>query len=827
MFPAITMAAPCVLYGRRVSLSDPIHIHLYFEQILQQQQQQSWDDAPGLMFGSQTMSYGSLNQQANAAARVLASMLLEHYTFPSRPLSHPVIAIDIKPSFELFVALLAVLKLGAGYVPIDSCSAINRVKYTLNECKPLCVLVDDASVFKKETATIWTNHTVVDIKDVMQSSVRGKISNERIRTAERIGDGGLLSLIYTSGSTGKPKGVRLCHRTAMNRLQWQWQTFPTRSNTVGCFKTSLLFVDSIVEIFSCLLSLAPLVIVPEKVISNPEALVSLLEEHSVTRLTLVPSLLHSILLYLRVSGESNRLKRLTLWISNSETLPVPLLEKFFHMFGTSTTFVNLYGSTETMADVAYEIYRCPEEITLKSHEGNMSIGKPIFNSNIYLVDEDGYLIDGEGIGEICVSGCNVAAGYLDEGQNQNFSYNPFDNDPEYQIFYRSGDYAQIKDGHLIYEGRRDNQIKVRGQRVNIAEIEQVIQSCPNIDKVVVLYYKLSDICSVIVAYFTTPMKKPRVKMLSVVMEACRKSLPSYMIPKVIMVDEIPLQSHTRKVDQQALRKVYEKVYNRQSSMDLAVVGGNELKALSVLALNLSLPSTAISRNTSFFELGGNSVSMISTIVQLKEHGFHVPIDVFSQARSIQDILDYACGSSTPVLKLPHPHKYCCKALHEVPNNMELVDIIADSFVEKEPLDSLLGITKTEFLPFAKSLFEKAQSSELSLIILDADSGEIVGGDFLFDFSEPVSVKHHDSMVPIVSLFHHFEPIIEELRRSHASRLMLNFCLGVKKDLPHAEQVQVCHFIEHNVLMTAQAHGFVGVITNNTNVATQVHDDRDT
>ena len=275
----------------------------------------------------------------------------------------------------------------------------------------------------------------------------------------------------------------------------------------------------------------------------------------------------------------------------------------------------------------------------------------------------------------------------------------------------------------------------------------------------------------------------------------------------------------------ALRKLYEKTLRRQSSEELASCDERGRRAASIIALNLNLPPSALSRRASFFQLGGDSVSMVATLVQLMAYGLHIPIEQFSRADTIQDIIDAVCDTTSRAharRALREP-AYVVRALADADD--VIVDILASSFSEKEPLDVLLGVTEAELRPFARSLHAAAtrpDAPRYSLVVVERATGRVVGGDFLFDYFGGVSVKHHASMTPILSLLQRFEePVKRRLADTVPGKLLFNFCLCVDKDLAHAQQVELCHLIEANVLQVAEKHGFCGVVTNNTNPVTQV------
>ena len=817
------MDHPSILVGKTKQLSRIILLHKYFEKEIRQVDERG--KKTGIYFQEQFLSYRDLNTISNRVARGLYNTIWKRSKFSghSPKKNEVIIAVDMEPCIELIIAIVAILKLGATYLPMDSHSAINRVKYILNETNPVCIVVNDTSIFKTETDTVWSCYFIVDIHEIIKNSQN--VISVNLTDAEQLGSTNNLGIIYTSGSTGNPKGVYLTHHAAMNRLTWQWNEATFKQTETGCFKTSLLFVDSVVEIFGCMLQLVPLVVAYKGLAQNPEAFVNLLDKHCITRLTVAPSLLRNILLYIKLSENPSTLQHLTFWISNSEPLNPSLLEMFFSVFPSGKTISNYYGSTETLADVTSETFTCLEDIDSNSSRGLLSVGVPMYNNNVYVVDEDTRLLPCGVTGEICVSGRNLSKGYVDSGQSLAIP-NPFEvynSRPAHEDLLKTGDYGHIYNGKLICEGRRDSQVKIRGQRVNTMEIEKAVQVCSDVDKSIVLCHRFSEISQVIVAYYTTKHNGEKSTISeSIILDSCRKSLPVYMRPKLLHVHEIPLQAHSGKVDVIALRKLYEKAFNRKSSEELAILDEKSQKALNIIALNLNMPTHAIPRKSSFFELGGNSIAMIATIVQLKDHGLHIPIEEFSGAKTIEEIIDQVTISSNPIGEILHTDKYVVKPLGEVQQTEGLIDLLADSFVEKEPLLVLLGVTKTELMPFAHSLYQESKMTNLSLVVLEKKSQKIVGGDFLFDYFEGVKVQHHESMIPILKLLREFEePVKERLICHKMERLLFNFCLCVHKDLPHAEQVKICHLIEGVVIEVAKNNGYSGVITNNTNPVTQV------
>ena len=811
-----------ILCGESRGIPDVTFIHRYFEKSVEDDPKANIN---GIYYSDRFVSYLELNKKANAVARVLQHRLKKTQSLSGKT-GQSIIAIDVEPSENLILALLATLKLGAAYLPIDSRSAINRVRHILNESQPVAILADSKSAFGTEPSTLWSEFLVINIDDVMQETVSENASQANLAKGEMLHDPHLVSILYTSGSTGKPKGVRISHETAANTLSWQWQSLPFHPNEVGAFKTSLLFVDSMVEIFGCALQLVPLLVLPKGCSSNPGLLVTLLEQHHVSRITLVPSLLWNILAYVstRETCSASKLPDLWLWISSGETLPPDLLKKFFSTFQTGKTLANVYGSTETMAFITCEMFSSVEEAGHKSHDGHLSIGKPVFNNNIYLVDESQKVVPVGEIGEICVSGLNLADGYLGKPERSGFVYQPYTKDTkQHGRIYRTGDYGLLHEDRIIFIGRKDNQVKIRGHRINMVEIERSIQECPSVDKVVTTCYKLGEISSSIIAYYTTHHRKWDTETERRILDHCQKSLPAYMQPKLLHLEEIPLLPHTGKVDGLALRKIYRESVKTQHLQKLAAINDRAEKALHIIGLNLNLPITNTLREASFFELGGNSISMVAAMAQLLENGFHLSIDDFVGASRIQDIVDHAINNpGTTTADIYQTGSYVFKSLRDVTDSGILVEMISESFAEKSPTEVLLGITKEQFLPFAKSVHREALKEDLSFAVLEKTTNQIVGGAFLFNFLETQDFEPVEILEPTQDLLNSLEhPFKEMLRENNPGRFLYNLIICVDQKLSDAEQVNICTLIEDVVLRLARKKGFEGVVTTNTHPVTQV------
>ncbi len=414
-------------------------------------------EAPALIASNATMTYGELN----AAANRLAHRLQRSGVGPEVR-----VALVMERCAQSIVAILGVFKAGGAYVPIDPSDPPKRQSMMLTNCGAHVVLVSTA----KGSELNFDGLVCID------PSAPDLVNERQDNPISSVGPDNAAYVIYTSGSTGKPNGVVGLHRGITNRQRWMMQEFPYAPGEVGCVKTALPFFDSGGEIFWPLVSGAPLVVVDPATGRDPVRLVKLLEEHRVTRLVAVPSLLRSIL----DCGEdlSSRLGHLKYCHSSGEALHDDVASRFMETL-PECTLINLYGSAEVSADVTLEV--------ISAQDPECTIGKPIGNTRIYVLDHDLNPVPSRFEGEICVGGAGLARGYLDcaDLTATKFVPDPFSLTGGERLF-RTGDRGRFRpDGTLEYLGRVDQQIKIRGFRIEPGEVEAALLAHPGVSEAVV------------------------------------------------------------------------------------------------------------------------------------------------------------------------------------------------------------------------------------------------------------------------------------------------------------------------------------------------------
>ena len=408
----------------------------------------------------------------------------------------------------------------------------------------------------------------------------------------------LAYVIYTSGSTGRPKGVQGLHSGAVNRFRWMWERYPFAPGEVHAQKTSLNFLDSLWEIFGTLLQGVPIVILDDDTLKDPRRLVRALDEHGVTRLVLVPSLLRVLL-----EEPAPLLPKLKICVTSGEALPVELWQRFRERM-PHALLLNLYGSSEVSADATYE--------ELHELDGDtVPIGRPIANMHAYVLDRRMRLLPPGAKGELYVGGVGLARGYHNRPE---LTAERFVEHPLGRLF-RTGDLASWRDdGRLDYLGRADHQVKVRGFRVELGEVEAAIREHAGVTDAVVV--KRDD---ALVAYVVGATEG--------LLAHVRHTLPDYMVPsRIVPLEKLPL-TPSGKLDRNALPAP-----DRAGRRSVAPRTETEAKVAEIFASVLGVQEVGVEDD--FFELGGHSLLATQVISRVRHRlGADLPVAAMFASRT--------------------------------------------------------------------------------------------------------------------------------------------------------------------------------------------------
>jgi amino acid adenylation domain-containing protein len=620
----------------------------------------------GGAFGAEQLTYHELGRRANQLAQHLR-------TLGVGPEVRVGICLDRSP--ELVVALLGVLMAGGVYVPLDPSYPAARLAFMQTDAQ-IAVLITAPGDQDTEITTLLVS-TSVCRKVVDLHTDWPQIAQLSATPPSLVSDADALAyVIYTSGSTGAPKGVAVAQRQLLNRFQWMWQTYPFAPGEVGGQKTALNFVDSLWELLGPLLQGCPSVIIPMAVLRDLSQLVAHLARHDISRLWLVPSLLAALLD--SVPDLAARLPRLTVWVSSGEALAPDLRQRFQERMPNSV-LLNLYGTSEVFDATLYD----PR---LATAGAVVPIGRPIANVQTYVLDAQLRPVPIGVVGELYVGGVGLARGYLGRPDltAAHFGPNPFGDcrlpiadcrldDPTsgyrqsasgYRL-YRTGDQARYQaDGQIVYLGRRDQQLKLRGFRIEPAEIEAALRAHPQVRAAAVLACAAPAGEQRLVAYVVTAKDERRTandegadssfvpRPSSSVQELrsfLRTRLPEVMVPATYLVlDALPL-TPSGKLDRQALPAPAE---SATSAAYVAPRTPTEEIVADQWAQLLGL--ARVGRDANFFDQGGHSLLATQVIARIRDaFAVELPLRALFDAPTIAGIAEQiAAARHAPPELLP-------------------------------------------------------------------------------------------------------------------------------------------------------------------------------
>jgi amino acid adenylation domain-containing protein len=560
-------------------------------------------DAIAVKFGDRQMTYRELDRQSTLRAQHLAAI----GAGPNRP-----VAICMDRSEQLPVALLAVLKSGSCYVPLDPHHPRQRLVSTLEECKPVAVLSDSAtapSLGEMPASVLCMDRDWPST--VAGSPPRGSLDD-------------LAYIIYTSGSTGKPKGVQVRQRGLVSLLDPKSGMPKLTPDDRLLAITTIAFDIATWDMLLPLTSGATLVVADRFAAGDAFELARLLEENDATLLQATP-FTWRLLVNSGWMGKAN-----LRMVSGGEALPRDLANQLLPL---GQELWNCYGPTETT------IYS--GAIRLESEDGIVPLGPPIANTTFYVVDEAGKLLPPGVPGELCIGGAAVSPGYLERPDltAQRFTPDLFSSEPGATVF-RTGDLVRALNSHeLEFMGRLDHQVKLRGYRIELPEIESVLRSHPSIANAAVILRQDVEGEPRLVAYVTLAagqqLKAKEVR------EYAGRYLPEYMLPaRIVSLDALPLTG-SGKIDRRAL-PIPESLAEQEEDLPVAanVPPANELERKLLDIFREVLGRSGIGVTDNFFDYGGYSLLTARLFARIhRVLGKKLPISLLFDAPTPRQLAD--------------------------------------------------------------------------------------------------------------------------------------------------------------------------------------------
>ncbi|MBN2503356.1 MAG: amino acid adenylation domain-containing protein, partial [Anaerolineales bacterium] len=568
-------------------------------------------------FQEQEITYDELNKRANKLSHQLLERGIQAET---------VIGILADRSIDFLVCILGIFKAGGAYVPIDPAYPPQRVRHMLTQSRAAMILGEQRYLPLAEEALEdqpkANRPQLVAFEDILHRDADD--SNPGIE----VGPEQLAYVIFTSGSTGLPKGAMVEHRGMLNHIYAKMYDLGLTENDVIAQNASQCFDISVWQFLEALVFGGKTQIYEDEIAHAPKYLLEKVEEHGVTILETVPSIMRTMVEAIADEPDRPRLQSLRWMIPTGEALPPSLAREWLKSY-PNIPLLNAYGPTECSDDVThYAVYEPPPLEVV-----NMPIGRPIANMHLYVLDTHLQPVPIGVMGEVYVGGIGVGQGYIydQERTDKAFMADPFLDDPEAR-FYKTGDLGRwLPNGNIEYLGRVDFQVKVRGLRIELSEIDVAIEKHPDVREVVTTVYKTPTgghqyLVSYLVATSSPP---PGVEDLrSFLMER----LPEYMVPPIyVFLDEMPLTSNG-KIDRKALPAP--EVARLSEDAYIAPRNAAEEHMAAIWSTALGIEQIGVRDN--FFDLGGHSLLAVRLFARIeKEFGKRLPLATLYQAPTIE------------------------------------------------------------------------------------------------------------------------------------------------------------------------------------------------
>ena len=571
-----------------------------------EEQVEKTPDNVAVVFEDKQLTYRELNEKANSLARLLVSREIKANNF---------CAIILNRSLEMIISILAVLKSGAAYIPIDPNYPKDRIEYILKDSNVKIVLTSNELISSLSSFNLNT----ININDIKNFSFDNKNLNIQQSSED------LSYIIYTSGSTGKPKGVMLKKGSLMNLANYCNNYVEYLKDNTYKTIVSVTTVSFDIFIFETLISLQrglKLVIANENAQTNPILLNSIIEKENVEIMQTTPSRIKLLINDYEHIPCLKNIKYLTL---AGEQLPLSLVNDL-KLISKDIIIYNGYGPSETT------VFSTLTDIT---NHSQITIGKPLDNTQIYILDTNKKLCPIGIAGELYISGDGVGKGYVN---NKTLTEKSFINNifTENSIMYKTGDIGFYRpDGEIVCLGRSDSQVKIRGLRIELSEIEQQLLKVSNICNCCVIK-RTTENRDFLCAYYTKegPVDEKNLRI------ALKQKLPQYMIPQYFVeLKQLPYTPNG-KIDKKSLPEPVIK----NTNSNIIYRNDTDIKLVNILKVLLGIDNIDISN--SLLELGGDSLTAINLSSKIRDvFGVDVYVKDIIAKNSLADLSDYISSLS--------------------------------------------------------------------------------------------------------------------------------------------------------------------------------------
>ncbi|MEM1394270.1 MAG: amino acid adenylation domain-containing protein, partial [Cyanobacteria bacterium P01_H01_bin.150] len=595
-------------------------VHQLFEQ-----QVEKTPNAVAVSFAGEELTYIELNQRANQLAHHLQSLGVE---------KEALVGICLQRSIDMVVSVLAVLKAGAAYVPLDPNYPPERLSYMLSD-SAVTVLLTHSSL----QSSLPQNQAFPVCLDTDWGTIE-QHSQENINL-DKLNSDNLAYVIYTSGSTGQPKGVLVAHNSLVNAY-FAWEDVYQLKNQA---RKHLQMASFSFDVFAgnlarALCSGGTLVLCPISHLLDAAKLYELMVAQEIDCAEFVPAVIRNLMEYLHETNQN--LNFMKVMIVGSDSWYIEEHEKLRDLCSEQTHLINSYGVTEATVDSSYF-----DNICNKKHGENLvPIGHPFANTQMYILDKQLQPLPIGVPGELYIGGDGLARGYLNRPQltSEKFIQSPFD-DSKSKRLYKTGDLARyLSDGNIEFLGRIDNQVKVRGFRIELGEIEAVINTHPLVNQAVVIATSGIAGGKRLIAYMALEQSLNNNELC----EFIKSQLPEHMVPSAfVTLDKLPLTPNG-KIDRKALQTMDADVIERTNEYIAPRTESEEIIA-DIFASILRMEVENVGIKDNFFELGGHSLLATQVISRIRQ-AFAVDISLRSlfEEPTVEDLSKIISNSHSPL-----------------------------------------------------------------------------------------------------------------------------------------------------------------------------------
>ena len=633
----------------QIAYPQDVCLHQLFEQ-----QVERTPDALALTFDDEHLTYAQLNARANQLAHYLQS---HGIGVENR------VGLLLERSIEMVVSLLAILKAGAAYVPLDPAYPQERLAFMVEDARLSLLLTD--SRLRSRVSTPATALLCLDTEWDTSSSSDSAVSDSRANLDCLVPPTALAYIIYTSGSTGLPKGVMISHHAIANHMHWMTGLWPLSTTDAVLQKTPLSFDASVWEFYAPLLTGARLVLARADGHRDPAYLVEVMAAQEVTVVQAVPTLLRALV----EEAGLERCERLRRVYCGGEQLLAEVAGRVSERLGEVEVY-NLYGPTEATIDASYARYKggsggvggrrgvqggSRAESSRDEQRGeSVPIGRPVANTQMYILGE-GLELVGVGVrGEVYIGGEGLARGYLNRAEltAERFIPNPYSTEAGARL-YKTGDVARyLADGEIEYLGRADHQVKIRGFRIELGEIEAALSQHQQVREAVVVAQETMGgggqqrLVAYVVAEDGGELQTSEMR------QHLAEKLPEHMIPSVFVeLAELPLTPNG-KVDRRALPAPDASRLTQENAYVAPRTPIEELTA-SIWQQVLGLEQVGIHDN--FFELGGHSLLATQVVSRLRQtFSVELALRTLFESPTVEALAERINAASSHTLTLAAP-----------------------------------------------------------------------------------------------------------------------------------------------------------------------------